>query len=166
MARKNRLDAVTEFAIALIGIATSHRDYKLVHYINESLQINLINEEDLPVFNVKNDSLSYFPFFTYYHPDLRTDFCLIANNNNSTFLIPSLKQINFFLLMQGAAYQQHIDTVSASLRKIQGVQAAILVNQSGIKEIGPLLEDIELHKIEIQKKAGDSIVKLYKNDEE
>jgi hypothetical protein len=165
MARKNRLDPVTEAAIALIGIATQHRDYKLVHYINQSLLINLVNEEDLPVYNAKINALSYFPFFSYHHPDLRTDFCLIANNNGSAFLIPSLKQINFFLLMQGAAYQQHIDSISGSLRKIQGIQAAIPVNQSGIKEIGPLLEDIELHKIEIQKKAGESNVKLYKKDE-
>lgn len=166
MARRNKLESANETANAFIGIATLHRDYKLVHYLNVHLGIELTNEEDLPVYNSKSDSLTYFPFFSYHHPDLRTDLHLIANNSGISLLVPSLKQISYFLLIQGAAYQQHIDSMIASIRKIPGVQAALSVNQSGIKEMASLMEDLELHLIELKKKADDNNLRIYKKDEE
>lgn len=166
MARRNKLETANDTANAFIGIATIHRDYKLVHYLNSNLGLELVNEEDLPVYNSKTDSLTFFPFFCYHHPDLRTDIYLIANSISTSVLIPTLRQINYFLLLQGAAYQQHIDTMIASIRKIPGIQAALLINQSGIKEIPPLMEDLELHLIELQKKAEDENVKLFRKDEE
>ena len=155
MARKNRLDPVKSTANAMIGIVTSHRDYMLAHFINKDLGINLVNQEDLPVYLSKTNSLSNFPFFSYYHPDLRTDFCLIGNYNGTHYVFPALKQLNYILLFQGAAYQQHINDYIALIRKIQGIQAAIHVNQPGIRDLNGFLEDLELHKIEIQKKQEE-----------
>jgi len=152
MAKKNRLDPVKATANAMIGIVTSHRDYMLAHFINKNLGIDLVNQEDLPVYLSKTNTLCDFPYFSYYHPDLRTDFCLIGNYNGTHYIFPALKQLNFILLFQGAAYQQHINDYIALIRKIQGIQAAIHVNQSGIKDLNGFLEDLELHKIEIQKK--------------
>jgi hypothetical protein len=155
MAKKNRLEASIGEVNAIIGIATQLRDYRLVHFINKFLEVDLANVEDLPVFVPKADTFSYFPLYLYHHPDLRTDFCLIANSNGTSPLIPSLRQINYFLLLQGAAYKQHVDEFIVSIRKIQGVQAAISINQSNIKEIGPILEGLEMHILEMKAKEKE-----------
>jgi len=166
MPRKIKLDTASEAATALIGIATTLADYRLVHFINQNTGIKLVSAADLPSYNPKTDSLLYFPFFTCHYLDLRTDFCLIANFNGSNILIPSLKQINYFLLLQGAANQQHIDTIIRSIRQIKGIQAVLAINQSGVKELTPLLEDLELHKLDMQKKQEDQSDELYSRQDE
>jgi hypothetical protein len=152
MAKKNRLEPAIGQINAIIGIATSLRDYRLVHFINQYLEIDLVNVDDLPVYNSKTETFSGFSLYRFHHPDLRTDFCLISNNNGTNILIPSLKQINYLLLLQGAAYKQHVDGMITSIRKIQGVQAVIAINQASIREIDPILEDLELHILELKQK--------------
>lgn len=166
MAKKTKLEPQGETANTIIGIATIHRDFRLVHFVNQSLGISLSTEEDLPVYNSKTESLSKFPFFLYHHPDLRTDFCLMANQNEGVVMIPSLKQINYFLFLFGAAYKNHVDGMVTQLRKIQGVQAALVIQPSSIKELPGILEDLELHRVEIQKKIEDQKVKLNKGNVE
>ncbi|NVO19440.1 MAG: IPExxxVDY family protein [Bacteroidetes bacterium] len=152
MAKKIRLEVASGEANAIVGIATQLRDYRLVHFINKSLNTDLANVENLPVYNVKTDSFSYFTLFHYHHPDLRTDICLVSNTNGIGPMVASLKQINFFLILQGAAYRHHIDEMISLIRKIQGVQAAISINQSTTKDFGPILEDLELHILELKQK--------------
>lgn len=166
MARKNKLDPAYQTATAIIGIVTQHRDFRLAHFMNQELGLQLSNKEDLPVYNSKTDSLSYFPFFYYHHPDLRTDFCLIANSNGSNILLPSMKQINYFFVLVGAAYANHVSEMISNLRKIQGIQAALQVNQGGSKDIPPLLEDLELHRIDLQKKEDQGPDSYFHTDEE
>jgi hypothetical protein len=155
MAKKIRLEPAIGQVNAIVGIATQLRDYRLVHFVNQFLDVNLANVDDLPVFNPKLETFSHFTLYLFHHPDLRTEFCLIANSNGKGTLIPSLKQINYFLFLQGAAYKQHVDVMISNIRKIQGVQAAIAINPATIKEIGPLLEDLEMHILEMKQKYGE-----------
>ena len=62
--------------------------------------------------------------------------------------------------------QQHIDTIVTTIRKIAGVQAAIPIIQSSIKEMPSLLEDLELHQIELKKKTKSPALKSFNRDEE
>ena len=156
MAKKIRLEPSAGQVNAIIGIATQLRDYRLVHFINQFLEIDLANVDDLPVINTKSESFSFHSLYLFHHPDLRTDFCLVSNTDGTSTLIPSLKQINYFLLLQGAAYKQHVDSMIANIRKIQGVQAVIAINQASIKEIGPILNDIELHILDLKHKEKES----------
>jgi hypothetical protein len=166
MARKNKLDPAKQTATATIGIATIHRDYRLAHFINHNLGINLISEDDLPVYNSKTDKLSYFPFFICHHQDLRTDFCLIANHNGEIAMLQSLKQLNYFFILEGAAYSNHVKEIIGQLRKIPGIQAAIPIDQAGLKDFPSILEDLELHRVALQKKQEDKTDKLYRSEKE
>jgi hypothetical protein len=152
MAKKNRLEPAIGQVTAIIGIATQLRDYRLVHFINKYLEVDLSNVDDIPVFIPKTATFNFFSLYLYYHPDLRTDFCLVSNYNGTNTLIPSLKQINYFLFLQGAAYQQHVNSIIASIRKIQGIQVAIAIDPKSIKEMGGLIEELELHVLEMKQK--------------
>jgi hypothetical protein len=153
MAKKIRLDPAVAEVNAIIGIASQLRDYRLVHFINKHLGVQFASVDDLPYYDTKAGKAVPYPMFWFKDIDLRTDFCLLCNSNGTSTLIPSLKQLNFFLLIQGGAYQNHIDEMVNGIRRIQGVQAAIAIAQSSIKEIGPLLEDIELHILDLSQKG-------------
>ncbi len=160
MAKKNRLESSAEVSGTLIGIATTNKDYRLVHFINQSLEIQLVSTEDIPFFNEKTGELQSHPFFMFQHPDLRTHFSLIANNNGTSFLIPSLRQISYFLLLQGSAYKEHIDQIIAGLRATPGIQAAIPVDQQTIREIGGILVDLEIHMVNLKRSQANAVPPL------
>ena len=151
MAKRNRLESTDEVSGTLIGIVTTNRDYRLVHFINQSLGISLVSEEDIPVYQEKSAELHLYPFFMFHHADLRTGFFLIANYNGKVHMIPSLRQIHFFLLLQGAAYKQHIEKIISGLRSTEGVQAAIPVPMKSLKETVGILEDLEIHVLNLKK---------------
>jgi hypothetical protein len=153
MARKIRLEPAIAEVNAIVGIASQLKDYRLVHFINKHLDVQFASVDDLPFYDPKIGKPTLYPLFWFKDNNLRTDFCLVSNSNGTTTLIPSLRQINYFLIIQGGAYQNHVDDIVSGIRRIQGVQAAIAIAQTSIKEIGPLLEDIELHILDLSRKS-------------
>jgi hypothetical protein len=151
MARIPRLEPAFELADAFIGIATNMPVIQLVHFINNQTLLNLMREEDLPIYSEKNDSLSNHKFFHYQDDDYRTDFCLISNLNEGINLLPTHKQFSFFLVIQGAIPEEKVKQLVAKIKSIAGVQLAAIINQEPIKALGPILQDLELHLTELRK---------------
>jgi len=155
MAAKSRLDPAFEPADAFIGIATNMPSTQLVHFINNITLLNLVREEDLPVYSEKTDSLNKFRFFYYPDEDYRSDFCLVGNNNGGPNLLATHKQFSFFLIVQGAMPDGKISQLVTQIKSITGVQLAAIISQEPIKSLGPILQDLELHLTELKKvKAG------------
>jgi hypothetical protein len=156
MARKSKLET-TGFQPegTLVGIATPLPFYRLVHFINKVLYTNLASNDDLQVFDETSGIMQSYPFYSYHHTDLRTDFYLFANYNGKSHVFPGLKQINYFKLLQGAAFDEHINDMLTGIRSIPGVQAAIRVQQGHIKNIAYFYEDFEMFLMELKKKESN-----------
>lgn len=151
MAGKLRIDPAFEPADAFIGIATNMPATQLVHFINHITLLNLVREDDLPVYSEKTNSLNLFRFFHYPDEEYRSDFCLVSNNSNGLNLLPLQKQFNFFLIVQGAMPDGKISQLVTQIKSITGVQLAAIISQETIKSLGPILQDLELHLTEIKK---------------
>ena len=151
MARVPKLEPAFEPADAFIGIATNMPVIQLVHFINRQTLLNLVREEDLPVYAEKTDSLNYFKFFHYMDDDYRSDFCLLSNSNEGLNLLPTHKQLGYFLVINGAIPDDKVKQLVAQVKSIAGVQMAINIMQDPIKALGPLLQDLELHLTELKK---------------
>lgn len=151
MARIPRLEPAFEPADAFIGIATNMPVIQLVHFINSQTFLNLTREEDLPVYSEKTDSLTYHKFFYYQDDDYRSDFCLLNNSSEGINLLPTHKQFNYFLVVQGAIPAEKITLLVSRVKAIAGVQLAAIINQEPIRPLGPILQDLELHLSEIKK---------------
>jgi len=151
MARVSKLEPAYEKADAFIGIATNLPVIQLVHFINRQTLLNLIREDDLPVYSEKTDSLNYFKFFHYNDDDYRSDFCLLSNFNEGINLLPTQKQFGFFLVVHGAIPDEKVKQLIAKLKAIAGVQLAASIDQGPIKMLGPILQDLELHLTELKK---------------
>jgi hypothetical protein len=145
MARIPRLDPAFEPADALIGIATNITGIQLVHFINSKTLLNLVREEDLPVYFEKSDTLTAFKFYHYQDEDYRSDFCLVANSNAGINLLPTHRQFSFFLIIHGAIPDEKVTHLVAQIKSITGVQLAAIIDQQPIRALGPILQDLELH---------------------
>lgn len=156
MARIPRLESVFEPADALIGFAATIPVIQLAHFINSLTFLNLVREEDLPVYSEKTDSLNYYKFFHYQDEDYRSDFCLLNNNSAGIMLLPTHRQFSYFLVVHGAIPGEKISRLVSQVKAISGVQLAALIKQESIKELGPVLQDVELHLTELKKKKNES----------
>ena len=151
MARVSKLEPSYEKADAFIGIATNLPIVQLVHFINRQTLLNLVREDDLPVYSEKTDTLNYFKFFHYNDDDYRSDFCLLANFNEGINLLPTHKQFGFFVVVHGAIPDEKVKQLIAQVKSIAGVQLAAVMDQGSIKTLGPIMQDLELHLTELKK---------------
>jgi len=151
MARKSLLEPAYEPVDLLLGITTTLRDYRIAHFLNKALGIDLKSIEDLPVYVEKLQHIARFPLYWHFHRHLRSDFFLAANSNGELLMLPALKNFNFFLIVKGDAPDNHFDDIPRLLRDIPGIQAAFPIAPESIKTIPFILSDLELHMIEVHK---------------
>jgi hypothetical protein len=159
MAAKSRLDPAFEPADAFIGIATNMPATQLVHFINNITLLNLVREEDLPVYSEKTERLIPYRFFYYPDEDYRSEFCLVSNNNGGMNLLLTHKQFSFFLIVQGAMPDGKISQLVTQIKSITGVQLAAIISQEPIKSLGPILQDLELHLARLKKVKNDRLTR-------
>jgi hypothetical protein len=155
MARVQRLDPSFEPADSFIGITTNMPVIQLVHYINSHTLLKLVREADLPVYSEKSSSLNEFRFFHYQDEDYRSVFCLLGNSSSGIYLIPTHKQFNYFLVIQGAIPEERVTQLVARIKSISGVQMAAVINQEPIKTLGPILQDLEIHLSQLKKEKAE-----------
>ncbi len=151
MARKSLLEPAYEPVGLFLGITTTLRDYRIAHFLNKVLDIDLKSVDDLPVYVEKLQHIARFPLFWHHHRHLRSDFFLAANSNGEMLMLPTLKNFNYFLIVKGDAPDNQFDEVQRLLRNIPGIQAVFPVAPESVKTIPPILADLELHMIEVIK---------------
>jgi len=166
MARTPRLEPAFEAADALIGIATNIPLIQLVHFINSKTLLNLVREDDLPVYAEKTDSLNYFKFFHYQDDDYRSVFCLISNRNEGINLLSTHKHFGCFLVIHGAIPGGKVKQLISQVKSIAGVQLAALMSQEPIKALGPILLDLELHLTDLKKKKAEMYKRIMPHAED
>jgi len=160
MAAKSRLDPAFEPADAFIGIATNMPVIQLVHYINSRSLLKMVREKDLPVYSEKSDSLNDFNFFHYQDEDYRSTFCLLGNSSLGLNMLPTHKQFSYFLVIQGAIPNEKVSQIVAQIKSISGVQMAVAINQEPIKTLGPILQDLEIHLVLLNKEKAEKIKRI------
>ncbi len=89
-----------EYEFELIGICSSHSDYRLCWAINNSINIKLEKEDDYSVFG-KKDGEHLHSFYSYYDEDEHVEYYLIKNvSNNYKRLVPEKDQIDYFIIIK------------------------------------------------------------------
>jgi hypothetical protein len=154
MPRKSRLESEVEGVDAIYGLTTVYRDYRVAHFVNQALSLELASRPDIPVYSARLKRLTHFSFYTYYDNDLRTDYFLISNTNEETRIIPEMKQINYLLLIKGAAPQEYYSNLLPQLRTMSQINSIRLQPES-IKDLTLLIQDLEIHLVEINLNNND-----------
>ena len=132
----------------LIGLSTSLRDYQLCHYLNKQFQTQFVKCPDIPLYGLKGQ-LGPFTFYHYFDDDLRMDYFLFANKAGADVAISNYKHFEYFILFKLSFSLFPTQEILKELRSIAQIQAAIKVPVQGIKNFDNILEDLELHLLEI-----------------
>lgn len=153
----------TDEEYLMIGISSSLKDYHLSFHLNKHFQTGFKKMPDIPFYN-KNGEIGRFPFYHYFDEDLRMDYYLFANKSANALAVQAYPHFEFFVLFKLSSFLIPVDSILRELRGISSVVAALQIPLSGLKNLEELLEDLELHLLDIssQKKKLEACQWLWK----
>lgn len=126
------LDTAYDDDYLLCGIQCGLPDYKLAWLINKQLALNLKRSEDISFYD--NDTVvAAFAYFEYYDELNRISYQLFANKDESVFLLPELKHMDYLLMIKGALEHFSIDTFAGKLKSLPGVLFATRLEHLNLK---------------------------------
>ena len=133
MSKKMFLDVEFDFEFKLWGIATTLRDFQVGLVLNRMLGTNFRRVNDLEFNNPDAGKLSYYSIFRYEDEMDKGLFHLIGNKNQGDFLIPEVKQADYFLRFEGTPPESYFHELYEKLRSIKHFIAVMPLQPDKLK---------------------------------
>ena len=139
--KKNKLQVVHEYDFDLIGLVAPLKDYKMAWVINHSLRIDLAKTNDFELEFINQPALVISQFL------LEKDHGFVqllknrsfSSSQQALYLVPELKTIDYFLLVQDYTYELNINTYIEELSKSPLVQNVVKLDVNKLKSKENLL---------------------------
>jgi hypothetical protein len=139
--KKTKLFVEPAFDFELLGLVSPVKDYKMAWLINRDLNLDLVRSEDVKIEFVASPKLEISQFFL----SLPHGFIQLLKNkalNTSqqlAYLIPELRNLDYFLLVQDQTQQLSISDFMDHLGKNPLIQSVVKLDVSKIKSKDNLL---------------------------
>ncbi|PWG82661.1 IPExxxVDY family protein [Pararcticibacter amylolyticus] len=117
----------------LIAVTSSLKDYLLCFKINRALSIDFVRISELSLELTSSGEPSYFSRYHYRIPETETDFFLLANKGTEGYLIPEMKQTDYFILIKNYLDEEDTDNFMEGLNRIPEIVVAAEVNPGKLK---------------------------------
>ncbi len=135
---KKFLKLELDFDFILIAITSQLKDYRLCYYINKYTETNFNKVDDLCL-HFKDDGAKYFSHYLYQWTNTDCLFHLLANKGTDGFLIPEMKEADYFILIKEFIDEEDLDFFLERIKLIQDIQAAAEINPNRLKSKENLL---------------------------
>ncbi len=145
MARKLQLKIDYFDEYDMLAIVSHLKDYRLAFHINQKLGSHLKKFDDLVILNAEEQN---YTWYCCHEKENHMTVYLIGNSFKGSKLIPSRKEIDFFLLIKNAINSEKVDDILKEIRSIRDVVGVFKQEMASIKDMDVLLELIELHEME------------------
>lgn len=152
MPKKFKLTGDFSPEYTVIGISSQAKGYKLAMVVNETLEFHFKRVED---FHVPGKNEVGYTLYQDQARDSDRIYYLLYNRHVEGMLVPLLKGIDALLVIYDSLSGSEINLLLGALRKGKGVQAAYEIKVESIKDFDHLLEDLEVHLMNMKKPAED-----------
>lgn len=133
------LDEELEFDFKLLGISSHVKDYRICWAVNKALKLDLIKREEEIIIRLnKGEEPVSFSIYCYIDFDSEVEFELISNRNEKGFLVPELKEADYFLKVS-EFYSRSIDDLIDDLRKENLINMAFEIDVNSLRSKQNLL---------------------------
>jgi hypothetical protein len=139
--KKTKLFVEPTFDFELLGLVSPVKDYKMAWLINRDLNLALVKSEDVKIEFVSSPRLEISQYFL----SLPHGYIQLLKNKalNTTqqlaYLIPELRNLDYFLLVQDQTQQTSIATFVDHLTRNPFIQSVVRLDISKIKSKENLL---------------------------
>ena len=94
------------FTGVLWGLVTQVKEYQLCWHLNKTLGFLLKRSEDVEIINRKKNKTSVFSFYRFENDLDKWMVYVVSNKHFAEFLLPEVRQTDFFLMIKGEVSQQ------------------------------------------------------------
>lgn len=122
--KKHKLYTEISYDFGLIGISSHEKPYKLAWAINEKMGIDLTLMKDLEIKEKGVEEKLTFARYNYVDEN-ELEINLLSNKSENGFLIPDLKNFDFFMQLSGNSSSEIRDKILKELKSIDFVNAAL-----------------------------------------
>jgi hypothetical protein len=139
--KKAKLLVEPTFDFELLGLVSPIREYRMAWLINQEMDLNLVKADDLELEFLNTPKLEISQYFL----SLPHGFIQLLKNKalNSSqqlaYLIPELKNLDYFLLIQDETEQMQLSTFIDQLAKNPLIQSIVRIDISKLKSKENLL---------------------------
>lgn len=148
MPKKRRLSIRPDYDAFMISISCQKKDYWVAFTLNEHLNLSLRRIPDLPVPLAVEGENSLFQTFYCENADTLLAYFLVSNRGTAGRLFPALRNIDFFLMINGPLLIENRGKMVESVKQIPGILLAHPVELSSLKDSDLFLSSLELHLLE------------------
>lgn len=134
-----KISAPIEPDFLLIGIASHENDYRLAWAINSQLNLQLTKGKEIAVYHDKYAQTFTFPVFYQDIEDKGYALSLFANRGDNYFLLEDLKNIDFFLKLEGTISETRFRQIMDELKSIPIVMGVFNLEPKKLKKISRLI---------------------------
>jgi len=128
-----------------IGLSTQLKDYRLTFYLNKIPSFHFARITDLAVRLARFEEQAEYSLYSSHNDEALNTCYLLSNRNADHILVPSLKQMDYFLIFDGSLKEQEKNELLAAFRAIPNLQLAAEVNPERVRQFESLISDMELH---------------------
>lgn len=123
-----------ELDFALVAITSSLEPHVFCFKLNRQLNISLFRIDELGISFREGDVGSlHFDRYFYQNSSVETTFYLLVNRGAGGFLVPEMKNVDFFLLIQNGIDEEDLKATISTINQITEVLVAIQVDPKKIK---------------------------------
>ncbi|MBS9524811.1 IPExxxVDY family protein [Litoribacter alkaliphilus] len=139
--KKTKLQVVHDYEFDLIGLVAPLKDYKMAWVINNSLDLDLARTKDYQLEFINQPAL----VISQYILEKDHGFIQLLRNRSysksdkALYLVPELKTIDYFLLLQDYTYELNINAYIEELSKHPYVQNVVKLDVTKLKSKENLL---------------------------
>lgn len=134
----HKLKYKPDFEFALLGISSHENDYHLSWSLNQALDMSFTRVKDLSVEVAPGETMS-FSVYRYEDPDALTLYHLISNVAPDGFLIPELKNMDFFLQVFGETAEVFQRDLADRINRIPIINACFPLDANNLRSSHRLL---------------------------
>jgi hypothetical protein len=139
--KKTKFVIEPTFDFELLGLVAPVKDYKMAWLINHELKINLVKTEDIEIEFVTSPSLKisqYFLSLPHGYIQLLKNKSL-NSGNQLAYLVPELRTMDYFLLIQDKTLQTSISYFVDYLSRNALIQSVVKLDVTKLKSKENLL---------------------------
>lgn len=130
---KTTLKFELDLDFVLVAITTQLKDYMFCFKTNKQLGTDFCKITDLELSFNADEEPFYFSRYFYLMPESETELYIIANKGTEGFLVPEMKKVDFFLLIQNYIDEDDLKAIISGLNKIPEVLVAAEVDPKKLK---------------------------------
>lgn len=118
----------------LLGVTAHIRNYRFCWMINTFMEFDFRLNPDMEIYLKKNQKDYFFNIYESHEPDRELTHYLYQNFSEGEYLVPELRQMDYFWLMKGDWVEpETVQFILSLLRSLRGVQMATELDASRIK---------------------------------